>query len=67
MSVSVDTKTGLEAHSDVLDFIDPQGFLHDRATPFADETATGSFSLPATSVDRWGQGIATYAQQMIGQ
>jgi cytochrome oxidase Cu insertion factor (SCO1/SenC/PrrC family) len=67
VSISVDTKTGLEAHSDVLDFIDPQGFLRDRATPFADESSSGSFSLPAASVDRWGQGIATYAQQLIGQ
>jgi cytochrome oxidase Cu insertion factor (SCO1/SenC/PrrC family) len=67
VSVSVDTKTGLEAHSDVLDFIDPQGFLRDRATPFADESSTGLFSLPAESVDRWSQGIATYAHQLIGQ
>lgn len=67
VSVSVATKTGLEAHSDVLDFVDPQGFLRDRATPFADESSTGSFTLPAASVDRWGQGIATYAQQLIGQ
>jgi len=67
VSVSVDTKTGLEAHSDVLDFIDPQGFLRDRATPFANESSTGSFSLPAASVDRWGQGIATYAQHLIGR
>jgi cytochrome oxidase Cu insertion factor (SCO1/SenC/PrrC family) len=67
VSVSVDMKTGLEAHSDVLDFIDPAGFLRDRAAPFADESSTGSFSLPAASVDRWAQGIASYAQQLIGQ
>ncbi len=67
VSVTVATKTGLEAHNDLLDFIDPQGFLRYRATPFANESSTGSFSLPAANIDRWGQGIAAYAQQLIGQ
>ena len=65
VSISVNTKTRLEAHNDVLDFIDPQGFLRYRATPFADESSTGSFSLPTVSIDRWGDGIATYARQLI--
>ena len=67
VSVSVDTKTGLEAHNDVLDFIDPQGYLPRSRHSLRRRSSTGSFTLPAASVDRWGQGIATYAQQLIGQ
>ena len=65
VSISVQTKTGLEAHNDVMDFIDAQGDLRDRATPFADESSTGSYSLPAASIARWGQGIATYAGRLV--
>ena len=67
ISISVNAKTGLEAHSNVLDFIDPQGFLRDWATPFANENTLGAYSLPASSVERWGQGIAIYASKLIGQ
>ncbi len=67
VSISVDKKTGLEAHNDVMAFIDSQGDLRYRATPFADESTTGTFSLPAASIDRWGQGIASYAERLINQ
>jgi cytochrome oxidase Cu insertion factor (SCO1/SenC/PrrC family) len=67
LSISVDKKTDLEAHNDVMDFIDAQGELHYRATPFADESTTGTYSLPAASVARWGEGIATYAMRLVGQ
>ncbi len=66
LSISLEDKTGLEAHNDVLDFIDPRGNLRYRATPFADESATGAFSLPAASISRWSQGIATYAERLAG-
>jgi cytochrome oxidase Cu insertion factor (SCO1/SenC/PrrC family) len=65
VSVSVDKKTGLEAHSDVMAFIDTHGGLRYRATPFADESTTGIFSLPAASITRWAQGIATYAGRLV--
>ena len=64
VSISVQKKTGVEAHNDVMDFIDARGDLRDRATPFADESATGSYSLPPESIARWGQGIATYAGRL---
>ncbi len=38
VSISVSEKTGLEAHNDIMDFIDPRGDIRYRATPFADET-----------------------------
>ena len=65
VSISVQKKTGLEAHNDVMDFIDAQGDLRYRATPFADESTTGAFSLPAASIARWAQGIATYAGRLV--
>ena len=46
VSISVQRKTGLEAHSDVMDFIDAQGDLRDQATPFADESAAGLTACP---------------------
>ncbi|MGO8863560.1 MAG: SCO family protein [Acidimicrobiales bacterium] len=67
VSISVEKKTGLEAHNDVMAFIDPRGDLRYRATPYADESSTGTFSLPAATIARWGQGIATYAAQLIRQ
>lgn len=67
VSISLNAKTGLEAHNDVIDFIDPRSHLRYQATPFADESASGAFSLPTASITRWGQGIATYAEKMVGQ
>ena len=67
VSISVNAKTGLEAHSDVMDFIDPGGFLRYRASPFADESSNGTYSLSAAAEARWGQGIAIYAEKLIGR
>jgi cytochrome oxidase Cu insertion factor (SCO1/SenC/PrrC family) len=66
VSISADTKTGLEAHNDVMDFIDAKGQLRYRATPFADENATGTFSLSPAAIARWGRGMATYAERLVG-
>lgn len=65
VSISVNQKTGLEAHNDVLYFVDPKGDLRFRATPFADESTTGAYSLPPATVARWAEGIATYAGQLV--
>ena len=67
VSISVNTKTGLEAHSDVMDFIDNGGFLRYRATPFADEGSNGAYTLSPASETRWAQGIAAYAERLIKQ
>ena len=67
VSISINQSTGLEGHNDVMDFVDERGDLRYRATPFADESSTGSFSLPAANVARSGEGIATYAGRLIGQ
>jgi protein SCO1/2 len=66
VSVNISRTSGLVAHNDVMDFIDPSGRLRYQATPFADESSSGAFSLPPLSIDRWGQGIATYVRQLLG-
>jgi cytochrome oxidase Cu insertion factor (SCO1/SenC/PrrC family) len=67
ISISLSSATGTEAHSDVIDFIDPEGFVRYRATPFANESSKGAFTLPADTEARWGRGIASYAEKLIGQ
>jgi protein SCO1/2 len=67
VSISVNTKTGSEAHSDVMDFIDGGGFLRYRATPFADENTNGTYTLSTAAEARWAQGIAAYAERLIKQ
>ena len=66
VSISVDQKTGLEAHNDVMDFIDAKGELRFRATPFADESATGSVQPVSWLRSPAGvAGIATYAERLV--
>lgn len=65
VSVNVSRSSGLVAHNDLMYFIDPAGRLRYRATPFADESSTGTFSLAPASIARWGQGISTYAGQLL--
>jgi protein SCO1/2 len=64
VSISVDQKTNLEAHNEVLYFIDPSGDLRFKATPFANESTTGTYSLPQATITRWATGIASYAGQL---
>lgn len=67
VSISVNSKSGLEAHSDEMAFIDQGGFLRYRATPFADESSNGTYTLSSASEARWAQGIAAYAERLIKQ
>ena len=57
-------KTGLEAHNDVMDFIDAQGVLRYRGHSVCRrelERELQPLAPPAST--RWGQGIATYAAE----
>ena len=67
VSISVSTRGGVEAHNEVMDFVDPAGRERYRSTPFADESRTGVYSLPPAQVARWASGIATYAARAAGQ
>ena len=66
VSISVERTTGMEAHNDVLYFIDAKGDLRWRATPFADESPTGNYSLPPATIARFAGGIATFTRQLVG-
>lgn len=61
VTIEVDPSTGVMAHNDVMFFLSPSGAELYRATPFADESSSGSYSLPAASIARWARGIAQYA------
>jgi cytochrome oxidase Cu insertion factor (SCO1/SenC/PrrC family) len=67
VSISLESRTGLEGHTDVMDFVDAHGDLRYRATPFANESSKGTFTLPASSEARWGAGIATYVESLVGK
>lgn len=64
ITVTANTVTKAVAHTDLLYFIDPNGEIRYRATPFADEHTDGTYSLSATDVSRWALGIATYAGKL---
>lgn len=65
VSVNASPTTGLVAHNDIMYFIDPSERLRYEATPFANESSSGAFSLAPASIARWGVGIATYAEQLL--
>jgi cytochrome oxidase Cu insertion factor (SCO1/SenC/PrrC family) len=64
VSVNVSQASGIVAHNDLMVFVDPAGRIRYRATPFADEGRSGTFTLGRASVERWGQGIAHYVEQL---
>ncbi len=64
VSVQVQRSTKAVSHNDVLYFIDPAGRGRARATPFADESFSGSFSLNRATEARWAAGIASEARAL---
>jgi cytochrome oxidase Cu insertion factor (SCO1/SenC/PrrC family) len=65
VTINVSRTTGAIAHNDIVYFIDPRGMIRLRATPFANESAAGAFSLGRASILRWGDGVATYARSLL--
>lgn len=65
VTINVSAAQGIVAHNNVMYFIDPSGTLRIRATPVADETTTGSFSLPASSIRRSGAGMAAFSAGLL--
>jgi cytochrome oxidase Cu insertion factor (SCO1/SenC/PrrC family) len=65
ITITVVQKTGVEAHNNFAYFIDPQGQELYRATPFADESRSGTYSLPASEINQWATGLAAYAVKVI--
>ena len=66
VSVQVQRSTKAVSHNDLLYFIDTTGRWRSRATPFADESSAGSFSLPRATEGRWATGIASEARSLLG-
>jgi cytochrome oxidase Cu insertion factor (SCO1/SenC/PrrC family) len=66
VSVEAQKQTDLVAHNNVLYFVDPDGRLRFRATPFANESPSGKFSLPASTQSRFASGIASAVRMLLG-
>ena len=66
VSISVSTKTGLEAHNDVMVFISPGGQVDYRATPFADESAAGVVQLAYGDGVAMGPGHCDLRREAVG-
>lgn len=65
VTISVVTTTKALSHNDVLDFIDTEGRLRFSATPFANESRNGIYSLDATTIDRWSVGISDVISSLL--
>jgi protein SCO1/2 len=66
VSITVSRSSGLVAHNEVMCFISPSGQIRYQATPFANESVSGVFTLPPADISRWAEGIATYARRLLG-
>jgi protein SCO1/2 len=66
VAVEVQTSTRTVSHSEAMYFIDALGRVRDRATPFADETRSGVYSLAAPTETKWAAGIADEARYLLG-
>ncbi len=64
VSITVQRSTRTVSHNDVLYFIRPDGTLAWSATPFANESTAGVFSLPGSQITRFAKGVASYAAQL---
>jgi protein SCO1/2 len=66
VAVEVQTSTRTVSHNEVMYFIDALGRVRDRATPFADETGPGVYSLAVPTETKWAAGIADEARDLLG-
>lgn len=66
VTIDVARSTGAVAHNDVLYFIGTGGQLEYRATPFAEESRSGAYTVSPADEAAWARGIATYARRLVG-
>ena len=66
ITITADRATGVASHNNLLYFIAPDGALSWRATPFANESTSGKYTLSSAEVDRFAQGVASYARRLAG-
>jgi protein SCO1 len=65
VAINVGAKASQIAHNNVLYFVDPRGRLRALAVPFANENASGSYSLGAAEIARFARGLANVAGSLI--
>ncbi|MGO9558219.1 MAG: SCO family protein [Acidimicrobiales bacterium] len=65
ITVEAQPTTSTVSHTDVLYFIDPDGTLRAQATPFANQVGKGKFTLPSSTIEKFGSGIATEAEYLL--
>jgi cytochrome oxidase Cu insertion factor (SCO1/SenC/PrrC family) len=64
ISITVDRATRVVTHNELMYFIAPSGKIAWAATPFANESTSGTYSLPAAEITRFATGIAQYARKL---
>jgi cytochrome oxidase Cu insertion factor (SCO1/SenC/PrrC family) len=67
VTIDVQTATRRVSHNDVLYFIDQNGRMRFRATPFADESAAGTFSLSRKIESNFASGLASTARSLLSR
>lgn len=61
ISITANPSTGVVTHNELMYFITEKGTIAWSALPFADQSTSGSYSLPSSVIDRFGTGIAHFA------
>ncbi len=65
VTITVGRRSNQMAHNEIMYFIGPHGGLADLATPFANESHSGTYTLGAAQVARWAEGIARTAGSLV--
>ncbi len=65
ISIRVGATANQVAHNNIMYFISPKGQLTALATPFANESTKGVFSLSASDIAHFAQGIANTASSLV--
>ena len=65
VTVAVNTTDRSITHTDVMDFIDPAGQLVLRASPFADESSLGTYTLQPDVIHTFATGVAQSAAGLL--
>ena len=66
VAVEIQRSTGTVSHNEVMYFIDTSGRVRDRATPFANETRSGVYTLSVPTETKWAAGVADQARYLLG-
>ena len=65
VTIAVDNTDRVISHNDVMDFIGPHGQLELGASPFADESTLGIYSLQPATIHAFAHGVANSASGLI--